>query len=289
VSDVVKGKVGDFFARKDDGWCAIDVDCPSGLCVRVTGVFPLDLAVGDTVEVAGIYVTSKWGKQLKASHLLLRMPGTSAVIEGWLVNNLPNVGPVRAADIVRRFGEDLWDVIETTPARLREVSGITAERVGEITAAYASVRAQRDLVLELGNAGIDYRIAGQVVSEYGARALEALQAEPYEVLLSRRVPFEQVDAIARGKFKVSPQDPRRIRAFVRKELMDRTYRDGHCYTMIFEIATAAAQTLKIKGADVEAVLADYPSVVLHGKRVMLLEIDEAENVVATRMRELLER
>jgi hypothetical protein len=50
------------------------------------------------------------------------------------------VGPVYAKKLVRAFGEKVFDIIETTPDRLREVDGIGPGRAASILAAWGSRR-----------------------------------------------------------------------------------------------------------------------------------------------------
>ena len=44
------------------------------------------------------------------------------------------IGPVYARRLVKMFGKDVFDIIEATPERLREVEGIGPKRAAKITA-----------------------------------------------------------------------------------------------------------------------------------------------------------
>ena len=59
------------------------------------------------------------------------------------------VGPVYAKKLVRAFGEKVFDVIEATPDRLREVNGIGPVRAASILAAWAEQRAVREIMVFL--------------------------------------------------------------------------------------------------------------------------------------------
>jgi NAD-dependent DNA ligase len=50
------------------------------------------------------------------------------------------VGPVYAKKLVRAIGEKVFDLIEATPDRLREVAGIGPVRAASILAAWAEHR-----------------------------------------------------------------------------------------------------------------------------------------------------
>jgi len=57
------------------------------------------------------------------------------------------VGPVYAKKLVRAFGEKVFDVIEATPNRLREVAGIGPVRAASILAGWAEQKAMREICI----------------------------------------------------------------------------------------------------------------------------------------------
>jgi exodeoxyribonuclease V alpha subunit len=288
ADEILKGQVEDFRVRKPDGWCVLTLFVTNGQVVDVTGVFPDTVTIGDTIEVCGRYTTNNYGTQFKASHMLSHLSGRKDVIEQWLAANLPNIGEVRAKALVDKFGADLWQVIEFSPTHLLEVPGITPERVRMLVDAYNRVRGQRDNVLCLTKAGLSIKDAASLLSELGHEAMAILESDPYTTLLRRRIQFEQADKVAQRLFKIAETDPRRIRAFAHQQLFEVTYREGHCYMMLFELVRACSSALKVKDDVVTSALVDYPSIVTHGKRCMLLEIDEAEQRIGSTVRRLLE-
>ena len=54
------------------------------------------------------------------------------------------IGPAMAKRIVAAFGEATFDIIEATPDRLKEVSGIGPLRASRITAGWAEQKAVRE-------------------------------------------------------------------------------------------------------------------------------------------------
>jgi ATP-dependent exoDNAse (exonuclease V) alpha subunit len=65
------------------------------------------------------------GQQFKARFLRTSAPTSADGIERYLSSGMiRGVGPVYAKKLVRAFGENVFDIIETTPDRLREVEGI---------------------------------------------------------------------------------------------------------------------------------------------------------------------
>ena len=64
------------------------------------------------------------------------------------------MGPVYAKKLVRAFGEKVFDIIETTPDRLREVDGIGPVRAASILAAWAEQKAVREIMVFLHSHGV---------------------------------------------------------------------------------------------------------------------------------------
>jgi exodeoxyribonuclease V alpha subunit len=54
------------------------------------------------------------------------------------------IGPVYAKKLVRAFGENVFDVIEQEPGRLREVTGIGPKRAERIIAGWAEQKVIRE-------------------------------------------------------------------------------------------------------------------------------------------------
>ena len=86
------------------------------------------------------------GQQFKAGFLRTSLPNSADGIERYLSSGMiRGVGPVYAKKLVRAFGEKVFDVIEATPDRLREVDGIGPVRAASILAAWAEQKAVRDV------------------------------------------------------------------------------------------------------------------------------------------------
>ena len=59
------------------------------------------------------------------------------------------MGPVYAKKLVRAFGEKVFEIIEASPDRLREVDGIGPVRAASILAAWAEQKAVREIMVFL--------------------------------------------------------------------------------------------------------------------------------------------
>ena len=84
------------------------------------------IAAGEWITASGEWVNDRThGQQFKARFLRTSLPDSADGIEKYLSSGMiRGVGPVYAKKLVRAFGDKVFDVIETTPDRLREVDGI---------------------------------------------------------------------------------------------------------------------------------------------------------------------
>ncbi len=283
--NLLRGRITDVSVRKPDGWCVFGVIDVSQKFWRVTGVFPDNVDVNDTIEVAGAVATHpRFGEQFKATHLVVYLPGADTAIEQWLEANLPQIGPERAAALVKYFGSGLWSVLEAQPQELLKIPGINEARADAIVEVYATVKVQREIIIKLVGAGLTVNKASEIVSIYKAETMTNLETEPYNILLRQRVSFEQADRVARRLFNLPKEDPRRIRAYAEQVLRNETYLEGHCYTLWFHLLRETGNFLKLKDDVVGEALDGANTFVRFDKRVYLLDLNEAEVAVSEAIR-----
>src|SRR5262249_6266711 len=117
----------------------------NGFCVlraRARGHRDVVTVVGHAATISArewIIASGEWandrthGQQFKARFLRTSPPTSDDGIEKYLSSGMiRGVGPVYARKLVRAFGEKVFEVVETTPDRLREVDGIGPVRAASI-------------------------------------------------------------------------------------------------------------------------------------------------------------
>ena len=97
--------------------------------VTIVGAL-FDIKEGMPLRLTGQWIVDKkWGKQFKVASYRLTTPATLVGIERFLGSSaFRGIGPELAKRLVKQFGMATLDVIEKTPDRLTEVSGIGASR-----------------------------------------------------------------------------------------------------------------------------------------------------------------
>src|SRR5215211_3144987 len=107
------------------------------------------------------------------------------------------VGPVYAKKLARAFGEKVFDIIETSPDRLREIEGIGPVRAASILAAWAEQKIVREIMVFLHSHGVGTARAVRIFKTYRSDAIQVMTENPYRLARDiRGIGFKTADAIA---------------------------------------------------------------------------------------------
>jgi predicted flap endonuclease-1-like 5' DNA nuclease len=124
--------------RAENGFCVLRAKARGHReLVTVIG-HAATISAGEWITANGEWVNDRThGQQFKARFLRTSAPTSADGIEKYLSSGMiRGVGPAYAKRLVRAFGEKVFDVIEATPDRLREVEGIGPVRAASILAAW---------------------------------------------------------------------------------------------------------------------------------------------------------
>src|SRR6202020_165418 len=127
------------------------------------------VAAGEWITASGEWVNDRThGQQFKARFLRTSPPTSADGIEKYLCSGMiRGIGPAYAKKLLRAFGEKVFDIIEATPDRLREVDGIGPIRASRITAAWAEQKAVREIMVFLHSHGVGFKTADAIAMKLG--------------------------------------------------------------------------------------------------------------------------
>jgi exodeoxyribonuclease V alpha subunit len=234
------------FHNEESGFCV--------LRVKARGHRDLVTVVGHSAAIAAgewITATGEWfndrthGLQFKARFLKTTPPTTAEGIEKYLSSGMiRGIGPVYAKKMVKAFGEQVFDIIEANPERLREVDGIGAVRAQRIVSAWAEQKAVREIMVFLHSHGVGTARAVRIYKTYGADAIQVMTDNPYRLARDiRGIGFRTADAIAM-KLGIEKTAMIRVRAgisYALTEAMDQ----GHCGLPVEELGPLAVDLLDV--------------------------------------------
>lgn len=291
----LRGELEAFTVRTDDGWGtgyvrAEGFEFPVNVTGKVLGARP-----GDALEMQGSWSEHpRFGAQFKIRSTVVAPPATLDGVSKWLASTLPGVGTVRAQALVEHFGgvEQLWAAIETTPARLSEVKGITNELATRIHDAYVSNRDSRDHMIALRGWGLTDAQIQRCLQEWKTldAVVKRIKQNPYQLCQHvHGFGFKRADEVARLA-GIAHNDPQRIEAGIVHTLEEATS-DGH--TFIFGGALqriAADEILTVSRDDVaHGIVRATRSkmIVRRGKRIYCARMEVAESRAADGVTRLL--
>src|SRR5438552_6306290 len=185
------------FHDSENGFCVLRAKARGHRDVVTVVAHAATIAAGEWITASGEWVNDRThGQQFRARFLRTSTPTSADGIEKYL-SMIRGVGPVYAKKLVRAFGEKVFDVIEATPDRLREVDGIGPVRAASILAAWAEQKAVREIMVFLHSHGVGTARAVRIFKTYGANAIQVMTENPYRLSRDiRGIGFKTADAIA---------------------------------------------------------------------------------------------
>src|SRR5205809_2684362 len=234
------------YRNTENGFCVLRARARGHRDVVTVVGHAAAISAGEWIMASGQWVNDRThGQQFKARFLRTSPPTSADGIEKYLSSGMiRGVGPVYAKKLVRAFGEKVFDVIEATPDRLREIDGIGPVRAASILAAWAEQKAVREIMVFLHSHGVGTARAVRIFKTYGADAIQVMSENPYRLARDiRGIGFKTADAIAM-RLGIDKAAMVRVRAgisYALTEAMD----EGHCGLPSDELVPLAAALLEV--------------------------------------------
>ncbi len=284
------------FFNEENRFCVLQVKVEGQRdLVTVVGSAPT-VNSGEWLSATGNWVIDKdHGRQFKASQLQCLPPTTAAGIEKYLASGMvKGIGPVYAEKLVKKFGKEIFEIIEDHPACLEAVEGIGPGRRRRITRAWSDQKVIREIMLFLHSHGVGARRATRIYKTYGTNAISQVRNNPYKLTRDiSGIGFKTADQIARN-IGISKESSLRARAGLSHVLLEAT-QAGHCALPAGRLQEEALKVLEISEAIVEQALSWMLSRgqllqerVDHEDLIFLPHLSRAEAVVAAKIGELAE-
>ncbi|MBW2272450.1 MAG: ATP-dependent RecD-like DNA helicase [Deltaproteobacteria bacterium] len=244
------------FHNEDTGFSVLRVRLPRRRELATVVGKAARVSPGEFIEAEGEWShDARHGQQFSASELRVAAPTSRQGMERYLGSGLVHgIGPGLAKRLVESFGEQVFDVIEGSPERLREVQGVGSVRSERIVAAWAEQKRVREIMVFLYSHGVGTARAVRIYRSYGEAALERIREDPYCLARDiRGIGFLTADALAR-QLGVEPNALERVRAGVSHVLRE-AVSDGHCGLPEAELHRQARELLDVDAERVESALA----------------------------------
>jgi exodeoxyribonuclease V alpha subunit len=198
----------------------------------IIGIIP-SVQPGETIRCKGHWkIHPEYGQQFEVKSFELQAPSDLIGIQKYLESGMiKGIGSVYAERIVKCFGLDTLDVIDKTPDRLLEVSGIGNKRVDKIKTCWLEQQSIRDVMIFLRGHGVSPSYAHKIFKTYGDKSIEKVRANPFQLAKEiHGIGFKTADAIGQG-IGIHPDSPARVDAGIEYTLWELS-NEGHvCYPL----------------------------------------------------------
>ncbi len=241
----ITGSIEDIvFYNSDNGYSVLALNVAEDM-LTVVGNFP-ELAIGEELEISGEFINHpRFGQQLKASTFRRILPVEVVGIERYLASGLiKGIGSHYAAQIVKHFGEQTLDVIDKSPERLAEISGIGEHKIQQISRSWREQKNVYEVMTFLQSIQVTTNLAVKICKQYGVNAVQVVQKDPYRMAQDiRGIGFITADRIAASQGL--PKDhPSRITAGL-VFLLRQEASEGHVYVPRLVLEVKAVELLGI--------------------------------------------
>lgn len=230
VVEEVSGRVEKVvFYDDEDGFCIISIRAQKAKDPIAMKGYAFAISVGDSIQASGSWIQDKkYGLQFKANLLKVLLPTSLDGIEKYLGSGLiKGIGPVYAKKLIEAFGENIFDVIENQPDRLKEIPGIGPSKVEKILSGWEDQKSIRDIMVFLHSYQISAAKAVRIFKVYGPKAVKIITKNPYQLAKDiKGIGFISADKIAQAS-GIDKQSPIRLRAGLSYALA-KAMEQGHC-------------------------------------------------------------
>lgn len=173
---------------------------------------------------------------------------SSASLQGivnYLTREGPNVGEIRAKEIVEEFGEQTLEVIEQEPKRLvGKVKGFTlarAEILKEWIAAEKKLSSVKKMLYEIGLT--KYQVE-KFIAHFGSDAANKVRKECFTLISVDGIGFLTVCKIA-DKIGIPAADPHRVREGIRYAVSTLMQEGGHVCVNWHDLVAESCRLLSV--------------------------------------------
>ncbi|MCX5923988.1 MAG: ATP-dependent RecD-like DNA helicase [Candidatus Dependentiae bacterium] len=246
-NDQLSGIIDRFlFQNSETGFSIFILQSKKQENATVTGTFA-SVQVGQEIHLEGSWnFHAKFGKQFQATTYTTALPTSIVGIKKYLGSGfIKGIGKVYAEKIVEHFGADTLTVIDVTPDRLFEISGVGKKRIEQIKQSWVDQKYVAKIMVFLQEKGVTSAYAAKIYKKYGHDAIAKLTQDPYRLTDDIwGIGFKIADKIAQN-MGFALGSVQRIQAGISFTLKQESS-NGHVYQEIETLKEKAFQLLEIE-------------------------------------------
>lgn len=278
------------YHNEDNDYTVLSLIDKHGHMVTAVGKIAY-VAAGEDVTLYGNWVRhAEYGEQFAFENYERELPtGKRAILRYLSSRVIKGIGPVTAARLVDKYGEETFDVIEHHPEWLSEVSGISARKAAEIHDSFVEQTGIRALMMFCRDFFTTSTIS-RIYKKWGSGAVDLIKQNPYALCGEvYGISFEMADRLAVA-LSFDKEHPDRVKGGIRHILEYNAHSNGHTCLPEEKLTAAAVSYL---GVDEKTVLRVMTGMQANGDLVAYCTDDglmlalkvyaEAERYIAERL------
>ncbi len=278
------------FQNEENGYTVCELAASDEDYITLVGQMPF-LSVGESIKALGSWTLHpSFGRQFKVEYFEKQLPATESAIKKYLASGaIKGIGAVLAERIVKRFGEDSFDVIENHPEWLADIDGITVGKAKKLSERFKETFGVRSVMM-FCREFFGPSAAVKVYKKWGGSAVDIIKANPYMLCEHiHGIGFETADRIA-ASLGASKDSPERLRAGIIYFLNYSASQNGHTFIPKGKLVPAVTDMLGTDDAGVtgalDTLLAEGTAVSVKygGKEVIYLkDYFDAERYISAKL------
>ena len=286
VEDVV-------FHNSESSFTVLDVSC-GGELITAVGILP-EITAGEKVVLTGTWdMHQSFGRQFKVNRFERYLPDTAAQFLKYLSSGaIKGVGPKTATQMVERFGDNTFNVIENEPERLTVLRGISKDKAKLISAEFKKQFAVRTVILGLEKYGLTPSECIRIFKEIGINAVDVIEENPYILCGdSQIVSFDRAEKIASGLEK-APHPKYRLRAGISHIIRYNLF-NGHTCLPRKKVSELCCELLGVTEAESQSAIDEMlvnkmliPFTMKEKEFLSLPDVFRAEETIAEKLRQFI--
>ncbi len=280
---LIKGSVERVVFRNAENGYSVLIISDSIISITAVGIVP-PISEGEIVELEGDMITnSKYGEQLKIKSAKVCLPNSLDSMTKYLSSGLfKGIGEVTAESIVKEFGEQTFDIIEKSPARLVKAKGMSTTKAMNLHEAFIELKDMQNTMVGLQKLDISLNLALKIYKIYGNSTLNILNDNPYKLVEDvDGVGFVTADRIAQ-EIGIKPDSEFRVRAGIVYCLKQAAANNGHTYLPKAELMSIVLKLLCLNIEENESLFDNVLDVLEIGGIVVILQNDSKAIVMFNR-------
>ncbi|SCY86963.1 SF1B family DNA helicase RecD2 [Alkaliphilus peptidifermentans] len=244
----------------------------------IVGILPT-IKEGEEVCVKGKWIMHpSYGRQFELKEYRSIQPTSIDGIISYLSSGIiKGIGEKMANRIVEKFGEETLEIMEQTPHRLIEISGIGEAKAESIANAFQEQRELKEIVFLLSQYGVTPVYAVKIYKKYGQLSVGLIQENPYRLADDiNGIGFKMADQIAKS-MGVPTDSMYRIQAAT-KYVLNSFNGEGHTYAPMDMLINRTKELINVTEEQVNDAITN-----LALEQKIHLERVNTENVIAYSM------